>query len=58
MTEAEELNMTLFPIFLKLDGRSCLVVGAGAIGEPKIEQPVDLGRLGSRDCAIRDGGGC
>jgi precorrin-2 dehydrogenase/sirohydrochlorin ferrochelatase len=28
--------MTLFPIFLKLDGRSCLVVGAGAIGEPKI----------------------
>jgi precorrin-2 dehydrogenase/sirohydrochlorin ferrochelatase len=28
--------MTLFPIFLKLEGRSCLVVGAGVIGEPKI----------------------
>jgi precorrin-2 dehydrogenase/sirohydrochlorin ferrochelatase len=28
--------MTLFPMFLKLEGRSCLVVGAGAIGEPKI----------------------
>jgi precorrin-2 dehydrogenase/sirohydrochlorin ferrochelatase len=29
--------MPLFPIFLKLEGRSCLVVGAGSIGEPKIE---------------------
>jgi precorrin-2 dehydrogenase/sirohydrochlorin ferrochelatase len=29
--------MTLFPMFLKLEGRSCLVVGAGAVGEPKIE---------------------
>jgi precorrin-2 dehydrogenase/sirohydrochlorin ferrochelatase len=29
--------MTLFPMFLKLEGRSCLVVGAGIIGEPKIE---------------------
>ena len=28
--------MTLFPMFMKLEGRSCLVVGAGAIGEPKI----------------------
>ena len=28
--------MSLFPMFLKLEGRSCLVVGAGAIGEPKI----------------------
>ena len=28
--------MTLFPMFVKLEGRSCLVVGAGAIGEPKI----------------------
>lgn len=29
--------MTLFPMFLKLQGRECLVVGAGRIGEPKIE---------------------
>jgi precorrin-2 dehydrogenase / sirohydrochlorin ferrochelatase len=28
--------MTLFPMFLKLEGRSCLVVGAGAIAETKI----------------------
>lgn len=28
--------MTLFPMFMKLEGRPCLVVGAGAIGEPKI----------------------
>jgi len=29
--------MSLFPIFLKLDGRRCLVVGAGNVGEPKIQ---------------------
>ena len=29
--------MTLFPMFLKLQRRSCLVVGAGTIGEPKIQ---------------------
>jgi precorrin-2 dehydrogenase/sirohydrochlorin ferrochelatase len=29
--------MTLFPMFLKLERRSCLVVGAGAIGQPKIQ---------------------
>jgi precorrin-2 dehydrogenase/sirohydrochlorin ferrochelatase len=28
--------MSLFPIFLKLEGRRCLVVGAGKVGEPKI----------------------
>jgi precorrin-2 dehydrogenase len=28
--------MTLFPMFLKLEGRSCLVVGAGSVGEGKI----------------------
>jgi len=28
--------MSLFPMFLKLEGRSCLVVGAGKIGEVKI----------------------
>ena len=28
--------MSLFPMFLKLQNRECLVVGAGMIGEPKI----------------------
>src|SRR5216683_731361 len=35
--------MTLFPMFLKLGGRSCLVVGAGAIGGPKIESLLTAG---------------
>ena len=29
--------MSLFPMFLKLTGRICVVVGAGAIAESKIE---------------------
>jgi uroporphyrin-III C-methyltransferase / precorrin-2 dehydrogenase / sirohydrochlorin ferrochelatase len=29
--------MSLFPAFLKLDGRRCLVVGAGSVARPKIE---------------------
>lgn len=29
--------MSLFPMFLKLEGRRCVVVGAGRIGEPKIK---------------------
>ncbi len=29
--------MALFPIFLKLTGRSCLVIGAGDLAESKIE---------------------
>jgi len=29
--------MSLFPIFVKLDGRRCLVVGAGTVAEAKIE---------------------
>lgn len=34
--QVTEISMNLFPIFLKLEGRRCLVVGAGAIGEAKI----------------------
>jgi precorrin-2 dehydrogenase / sirohydrochlorin ferrochelatase len=33
----------LFPMFLKLDGRPCLVVGAGIIGEQKIRSLIDCG---------------
>ena len=33
----------LFPMFLKLSGRPCLVAGAGIIGEPKIRSLVDCG---------------
>ena len=33
--------MPLFPIFLKLTGRRCLVVGAGSIAESKIESLLD-----------------
>src|SRR5713226_4659678 len=29
--------MSLFPMFLKLDGRRCLVVGAGTVAEAKVE---------------------
>jgi precorrin-2 dehydrogenase/sirohydrochlorin ferrochelatase len=35
--------MTLFPMFVKLEGRSCLVVGAGAVGEPKISSLITAG---------------
>jgi len=33
----------LFPLFLKLKGRKCLVVGAGAIGQSKIASLLDAG---------------
>ncbi|MGP0021120.1 MAG: bifunctional precorrin-2 dehydrogenase/sirohydrochlorin ferrochelatase [Candidatus Sulfotelmatobacter sp.] len=33
----------LFPMFLKLDGRQCLVVGAGKVGEPKIGGLLETG---------------
>lgn len=33
----------LFPMFLKLTGRQCLVVGAGKVGEPKIAGLLDTG---------------
>ncbi len=33
----------LFPMFLKLEGRQCLVVGAGKVGEPKIGGLLEAG---------------
>jgi precorrin-2 dehydrogenase/sirohydrochlorin ferrochelatase len=33
----------LFPMFLKLEGKQCLVVGAGKIGEPKIGGLLEAG---------------
>jgi precorrin-2 dehydrogenase / sirohydrochlorin ferrochelatase len=33
----------LFPMFLKLEGKPCLVVGAGKVGEPKIGALLDTG---------------
>ena len=33
----------LFPMFLKLAGKECLVVGAGKVGEPKIGGLIDTG---------------
>ena len=38
-----ENDMSLFPMFLKLDDRSCLVVGAGAVAEAKIESLLATG---------------
>lgn len=34
---------SLFPMFLKLEGKQCLVVGAGKIGEPKIGGLLETG---------------
>lgn len=34
---------SLFPLFLKLEGRQCLVVGAGKVGAPKIAGLLDTG---------------
>jgi len=34
---------SLFPMFTKLEGRRCLVVGAGKVGEPKIGGLIDTG---------------
>ena len=33
----------LFPMFMKLEGKRCLVVGAGKVGEPKIGSLIDTG---------------
>ena len=37
--------MSLFPIFLKLEGRQVLVVGGGAIAAPKVEQLLAAGAV-------------
>jgi precorrin-2 dehydrogenase/sirohydrochlorin ferrochelatase len=39
----EAAEAELFPMFLKLSGRLCLVVGAGRVAEPKIESLVRCG---------------
>ncbi len=39
----EREPMGLFPMFVKLAGRHCLVVGAGAVGESKIESLLAAG---------------
>lgn len=33
----------LFPMFMKLTGKPCLVIGAGRVGEPKIAGLIDTG---------------
>jgi precorrin-2 dehydrogenase/sirohydrochlorin ferrochelatase len=35
----------LFPMFMKLESKRCLVVGAGKVGEPKIASLLDTGAL-------------
>ena len=42
-TMFEETMSSLFPMFLKLEGKRCLVVGAGKVGEPKIGGLIDTG---------------
>jgi precorrin-2 dehydrogenase/sirohydrochlorin ferrochelatase len=42
-SESGRISMTLFPMFLKLEGRVALVVGAGAIATPKIESLLQAG---------------
>jgi len=41
----EETVTNLFPMFMKLAGKQCLVVGAGKVGEPKIAGLIDTGAL-------------
>jgi precorrin-2 dehydrogenase / sirohydrochlorin ferrochelatase len=43
ITSVKNVAMKLFPLFVKLEGRRCLVVGAGTIAESKISGLVDTG---------------
>jgi precorrin-2 dehydrogenase len=47
--QGETAVKSLFPAFLKLEGRSVLVVGAGKVGEPKIAA---LLATGARICVV------
>ena len=42
-TRAPAEAAALFPAFLKLAGRPCLIVGAGTVGQPKIEGLLSAG---------------
>src|SRR6476646_3167069 len=56
--------MSLFPIFLKLTGRPCIVIGAGNLAESKVESllaangkvTVIAPRANERIVALADGG--
>jgi precorrin-2 dehydrogenase/sirohydrochlorin ferrochelatase len=43
MSDTGEVANSLFPMFLKLEGKRCLVVGAGKVGEPKIAGLIGTG---------------
>jgi precorrin-2 dehydrogenase/sirohydrochlorin ferrochelatase len=43
--QQEEVVTSLFPMFLKLAGTQCLVVGAGKVGEPKVAGLLETGAL-------------
>jgi precorrin-2 dehydrogenase/sirohydrochlorin ferrochelatase len=43
LSDTGEIVSSLFPMFMKLGGRRCLVVGAGKVGEPKIGGLLDTG---------------
>ena len=48
--------MNLFPIFVKLAGRRCLVVGAGTVGQAKIQSLLDAEAVVAKQRAYLDYG--